>query len=118
MANHSTAGIVETLRARLPLRDWLALVAAVILLTIAGSSLAAATASLASGNGDVAAVAVDSSAPGVAAASPSPLPGGDTDGDANDWTGTPLVFLALLGVVVIVAGVIIARYRSHQKSRQ
>ncbi|MEV8375967.1 hypothetical protein AB0P21_24730 [Kribbella sp. NPDC056861] len=112
---NDSAGLVESLRARLPLRDWLALTAAVIVLAIAGSSLAAATATLASGNGDAVAVTVDSPAPPVAAASPSPLPGGDVDGDANDWTGTPLVFLALLAVLVIVGGVILARYRSHQK---
>jgi hypothetical protein len=49
-----------------------------------------------------------------AAVSPSAMPGGDADGDANDWSGTPLVLFGILAVAVVVAAVVIARYRSHR----
>jgi hypothetical protein len=50
----------------------------------------------------------------AAVASPNPLPGGDADGDANDWTGTPLVLLGVVAVALVVFGVIFARRRGHR----
>jgi hypothetical protein len=114
MANPSASAVVRVRRARSRLLDWAALLAAIAVLMVSGSSLASATATLArSNNSDTAAVIVGSSGIGDAA-SPSPLPAGDSDGDANDWTGTPLVFVGLLAVAVVVTGVIVARYRSHR----
>ncbi|GAA3592875.1 hypothetical protein GCM10022235_75200 [Kribbella ginsengisoli] len=98
------------------LLDWGALLAAIAVVMISGSSLASATVLLADSNSaDTAAVVIGTSA---SAASASPLPGGDVDGDANDWTGTPLIFLAVLAVLlVVVGGIILARYRSHRSQQ-
>lgn len=44
------------------------------------------------------------------------LPRADTDGDPNDWSGAPwIIFAVLLVAVVVVGGVIFARYRSHRE---
>jgi hypothetical protein len=111
MSNHLASAHHLNPRARISLGDRVALVAAVVVLAVSGIWLVASTATAASNSsGDTAAVTVAS----AAAASPSPLPAGDSDGDANDWTGTPLVLFGLLAVLLVAAGVIVARYRSHR----
>ncbi|MEV6415029.1 hypothetical protein [Kribbella sp. NPDC051718] len=115
MATETASAKIHALRSRLRLLDGAALLAVVAVLVISGSSLASATVLLAgSNNADPAAVVVGTSGSGGAAASPSPLPGGDVDGDANDWTGTPLIFIAVLVILVVIGGIVIARYRSRR----
>ena len=56
---------------------------------------------------------------GVLAASPSPLPGGDVDGDPADWSGAPWIIGAVLLLAVVIAGgVIVARVRTHRSDQQ
>jgi hypothetical protein len=44
------------------------------------------------------------------------LPLADADGDPSDWSGAPWIIIAVLVVaVVVVGGVITARYRSHRE---
>lgn len=43
------------------------------------------------------------------------LPRADSDGDPSDWGGAPwIVGAVLLLLVLIIGGVVVARYRSHR----
>jgi predicted MFS family arabinose efflux permease len=51
----------------------------------------------------------------VTMASSSALPTGDADGDPSDWSGAPWIVFAVLALVLVVGGVLLARHLTHRK---
>jgi cytochrome bd-type quinol oxidase subunit 2 len=47
---------------------------------------------------------------------PSPEPSGSADGNNDDWSGIPWLFLALLVPVIVVGGVVVAKRRTGKES--
>ncbi|MEV6283816.1 hypothetical protein [Kribbella sp. NPDC051770] len=65
------------------------------------------------------AVAADPTGPTLGATTtPIPAPPGDTDGDPDDWSGTPWVIAGVVVFVIAVGGLSYLRYRSLKNRDQ
>jgi hypothetical protein len=118
----------------MPFGDWAVLLAALVVLVVAGGWLATASATMASASsGDSTAVsanlstdngrgrnaaaqpespAADSPSPSLGATpQPSRVPPGDNDSDPDDWSGTPWVIAAIVAFLVVIAGITYTLFR-------